>query len=324
MSIQLIQNFKNILFRNLIWILPISLLVAIAYGLYTKKISPIYTSYSKIFPLTAEESSDPTSGLKAAFGISGGGSSLSKYYNVNELVKSRNLSRKIVQYPSNNPKYPRLYNWIIEDFNKSLPPFKNKLILSKDTLENIITAAQIFVGNTNIKVEKSDFTTINVNATNSELSLRLNECILDCISTFYVNTKTAKARADVIKIGALRDSLRDVMDLLLYKQADLSDKNLYAAKEIAALPQAKVERLRLEVEEAYSVSLSAYTNANFKLMSESPIFQVLDKPNNPTAYETKSWKKSFVIGFIIAFILLSIIALRKELYKIVMTELHKM
>jgi hypothetical protein len=320
----IISDIFSKLKRNLIWVLIPSIIVGALYGMYTRKIPGKYTSYSKIFPLTAAESSDPTAGLKASFGIGGGGSSLSKYYNVNELVTSRNLSRRIVQYPSKNKENPKLYEWIIKDYNNSLPMFKNKISLAKDSMDNILLAADLFVRSTKINIEKSDFTAIRVTSCNSDLSLRLNECIIECISDFYVNSKTAKARADLSKIGQLRDSLRGVMDLLLYKQADLSDKSLFATKLIASLPQAKLERMRTEVEEAYGVSLTAYTNANFKLMSESPIFQVLDKPSNPTIFEINSWKKSFAIAFIITFILLSLLVIRKQLFSIVSQEFNKL
>ncbi len=311
--------------KKYLWLITLlSLIVGAAYAYYTYKIPGKYTSYSKIFPLTAAEGSDPTAGLRASFGMGGGGSSLSKYYNVYELVTSRALSRKIVQYPTEDTSHPLLYKWIIEEYNKGLPMYTDKLKLVDKPAENINLAAELFVQSTSITVEKSDFTAIRVTTGNSDLSLRLNEIIVECISDFYINTKTAKARSDLSKIGKLRDSLRGVMDVLMYKQADLSDKSFLTSKLIASLPAAKVERLRLEVEEAYGVSLTAYTNANFKLMSESPIFQVLDKPVNPTFFVKASAKKSLAIGFIAAFILFSLIAMSRQILKIIGEELNSL
>jgi hypothetical protein len=83
----------------------------------------------------------------------------------------------------------------------------------------------------------------------------------------------------------------------------------------------KLERIHAEVAEQYSVATSAHMNANFKLLSESPIFQILDKPLTPTKAIKESWINSFIIFTIIASIFASLFFIRKIIAELVVNEL---
>jgi hypothetical protein len=308
--------------KYIIWILLGSIICGSIYGYITYKKVTLYKSYSKIFPLTAD-GGDPLSGMKAQFGISAPGN-LSKYFNVNELVASRNISRQIVTYPTNNTANKNLYDWIISDYNKQQFWTKDKILFNKDTLERIITASNIMKRMTTVKIEKSEFTSIECTGADEQLTLRLNECILKCLSDFYISSKTEKARTDLNRIGLLKDSLKGSLDYLERAMAGFTDQSRYSISEVASLPRIKLERLHEEIAEQYKTTAVAFQNANFKLLSESPIFQILDKPVGPTESIKESWKRAFIVPFIITFILLSLIAIRKIIIELISSELKNL
>jgi len=318
-TLEIIQQLIKQIRKNIFWVALLSLIFGLINSFFAYQKAPLYKSYSKIFPLTAD-GGDPLSSMKAQFGMSQQ-SNLSKYYNVNELVSSKNISRQIVTYPTNNIKYKKLYEWVIEDYNNQQFWNSNKIKPISDSLDKIITASDLMTAATVVKVEKSDFTSIECTTGNPELSLRLNECIIQCLSDFYINSKTEKARTDLMRIGLLKDSLKGSLDYIESAQAGFVDNSKYVVKEVANLPQLKLQRLYEEIAEQYRTTAMAYQNANFKLLSESPIFQVLDKPVGPVKKLKDSWIKAFIIGFLLSFIVILLFSIRQLIFNLILKEL---
>ncbi len=321
-TLQLLTDIFSKLKRNSIFIIIAGALIAALPTYFAAKKKPIFKSYSKIFPLVAE-GGDAFGSLKASIGIGGGGNSLSKYYNVNELVNSRKLARQIVTYPSKNTGHKKLYDWIIEDYNNQISWPEKKYDISKmpDSIERIIVASDILKNNTVITTQKTEFTSIECLSANENLSLRMNECILASISDFYISSKTEKARTDLYRIGELRDSLRGALNEIERAIAGFGDNSKFIVKEVAALPKMKLIRLQEEITEQYATTTMAYQNANFKLLSESPIFQVLDKPVSPVETIKESWKKKFALFFILGSLLACLFVIRKNIFSFLKNEM---
>jgi hypothetical protein len=318
--IKTISGLGKQILKSLIYILPISILVGCANAYLVKQKPPIYTSYSKIFPLSTGGGNDASSMIRSQFGL-GPTSDEGRFYNVNELLKSNTLSRSIVQYPTNDASNLKLYEWIIKDYNEGKYWNSDKINLSKDSMENIITASHLVRNQVIIKTEKSEFTAINVTANNSQLALRINECVLSSLSDFYIQSKTQKARKDLESIKDLQDSLYKALDAVQRASLGFQDDTKYLVKDAPLLPKLKLEQLREEITEAYKVTATTRQNANFRLLNESPIFQVLDKPVGPVDKVVASVKKAFLIAFTIAFFLLAIFSIRKFIFQIIMAEL---
>jgi hypothetical protein len=284
-------------------------LVAAIVGFYFKRIPIQYTAYSKIFPLVQNGENDPLSNIKSSLGIDGGSEDIEKYYNVSELVNSKSLSRKIVSYPVSYNNQEPLSNVIIKDeiLNRKYKLGQKKISLSKDSVENNILAAEIFTSHTTIKKEKSEFTSLFTSSCNPTLSLRLNEVILECLSEFYTNSRTEKSRTDLHRLERLKDSIYYAIDRIELDLARYEGTSRFAAQEVVKLPQIKLERLREELVEHYKTTTTAYQSAKYKLMSESPIFQILDRPSSPVAKSINPWKKMTALGFIIGALLTSLI-----------------
>jgi hypothetical protein len=293
--LEVLSSAKQTLKRQFYWVI---LLAAIGGGIAyynASKIKTRYKSYSKIFPMGADGGGSIGGALGEQLGLTSGPSGAGKYYNVQELVNSRNLSRTIVNQAAvpSDPSRP-LYLAIIEDFNKGQSSKKDQITLSKNAEDNIRLAAEVLKKNTTVILEKSEFTTIQCYAYNDSLSLRLNECILAALSDYYIHTKTEKARYDLAKIGNLRDSLKDALNLVEKALLDFAQRTKYLTDSTILMPRIKLERLRSELADQYNTATMSHQNANFMLLSQSPIFQILDKPTGPVSVELPPVKKNTI------------------------------
>ncbi len=325
-TLQIIQEFGRKIKSNLVLIFISSLVLSTIVFLLARTQKATYGTYSKIFPLSINKtnSSSPMDAIKSQFGISDK-TDYDKIYNVNELVNSRTISRKIVASKTNNKKYKNLAQWIFDDYNNNLPLWGKKIkINTKDSNAVIYKAASLFIASTLINIDlKTGFTRITSTFHDKELSKEVNETILEALSNYYISLVTEKPRSDLVKIRIMRDSLKDELYAVERAIAGFQDANQLAVKYEVNIPQAKLLRTRVEIEQWYAVTVTAYQNAKFKLLSESPIFQILDYPGEPYFFTKPSSKKAAIITFGICFILFSLFACRKIFFRIIVEELSK-
>ena len=78
-----------------------------------------------------------------------------------------------------------------------------------------------------------------------------------------------------------------------------------------------------EIEELYTTAATSYQNAKFKLLSESPIFQVLDQAGPPYSYTIPNWKKFAAMAFVISFVVLCLFFCRRIFFRLIIDELSK-
>jgi uncharacterized protein involved in exopolysaccharide biosynthesis len=173
----------------------------------------------------------------------------------------------------------------------------------KDTNDLYFTAAGLLLENTEVVLEKSDFTKIVTGFHDKELAKEVNEAILKNLSSFYIKLATEKPTSEVKKLEVIRDSLKDELNALEKAIAGFQDSNQLSVKYSSGIPQAKLLRTRAEVEQLYVTAVTAYQNASFKLLSESPIFQVLDFPGAPYEFKKPSWTKVLLLAFIAMLVL---------------------
>jgi hypothetical protein len=245
-------------------------------------------------------------------------------YNINELVKSKTLSAEIVAKPCKNKKYKNFAQWIIADHNAHLPFYKKKIrIKPYDSAKEIFAGADLMRGLTDIKKEETEFTSIVVQTYDKDLSIQLHQTILNSLSEYYIQVSTEKPRSDLNKIGQLKDSLKNAMDALESAIAGYQDANRYSVRYATGIPQSKLLRMSEEVEQLYTNTAVTYHNARFKLLSESPIFQILDAPGEPVTYKKPSWFKFGSISFVAMMFLASFWVWRKIFIGMLIDELKR-
>lgn len=318
-------DMVQLLKKRKLLILSLSLLISIFVAILVHSMDTKIETYSKIFPLSFNKSSNsPLDAIKAQFGISDK-TDYSVIYNVKELVTSKTLSTSIVAAaPSKKSKFKNLAEWLIHDYNEHVPFYKKKIKLRpKDTNTIIYTGASLLLKATDIMVEKSEFTKVTTSTYDKDLSKEINMAILTEISDYYIQVATEKPRTDLNKIQVIRDSLKVELGAIESAIAGFQDANQLSVKYATGIPQAKLMRNRAEIEQLYATTATAFQNARFKLLSESPIFQILDYPGEPFNYVTPSWKKMSIIAFIGAAFLISLFLLRKLFLNMIVDELKK-
>lgn len=320
-----IKEIQVKLKKGLPFMVIISIVVTLFSYFYYRSFKTQFETYSKIFPLSINSSSgtSPMDVIKSQFGMSQK-SDLDKIYNVIELVKSKNVSLKVVQQaPVSTTKFKTLAEWLFSDHNEHLPLFEKKIPLSPDTNANYFIARDLLVSQTNVTSEKTEFYTISTWAYDQNLAKELNEAILKQLSILYINMTTEKPRTDLMKIKVMRDSLNNELSAIERAIAGYRDSNQLAVKFSIGVPQKKLERTRAEIEQLYTTTATAYQNAKFKLLSESPIFQVLDKPGEPFTAITIPTKQKAITYGILAFVFSGIWFSRSVFRNLIMEELKR-
>lgn len=322
--VHIIQDMVSRWSVNKYRIIGISSLVALAVTILTFMAEGTYITDSKIFPLSFNNASQsPLDAIKSQFGFTDK-TDYSVIYNINELVKSKTLSSNIAAKKCNHKTYKNFAQWLIADHNAHLPFYKKKLnIVPYDSAKEVFAGADLLRMATEIKKEETEFTSIVVQTYNKDLSIKLHEAILSALSDYYIEVSTEKPRSDLEKIGHLKDSLKNAMDQIDRALAGVQDENQFSVRYSTAIPQAKLIRAREEVEQLYTNTAATYHNARFKLLSESPIFQVLDTPGEPVTYKTPSWFKYGTISFIAVLFLASFWVWRNIIFRILINELKK-
>ncbi|MBK7762623.1 MAG: hypothetical protein IPI46_04535 [Bacteroidetes bacterium] len=319
-----LDNFKQTIKANLVWIIGVALIVATVQAIISKSIDGVSQTHSKIFPLSINKGggASPIDAIKMQFGISDK-TDYEKIYNVNELVTSKTISTNIVKTKPANKKYKNYAEWLLDDYNEHLPFWKSKIIIEpRDTSSLYITGAGLLLDNTTIDNDiKTGFTTIYTKAHDEALALACNEAILKELSDFYILMSTEKPRTDLYKIKIMRDSLQDELSDIERAIAGFMDSNQYSAKTETQLPQYRLMRMQKEIEELYTITATSYQNAKFKLLSESPIFQVLDYAGAPYDYTKPNWKKLTLIAFVVTFFLMCLWVCRKIFGRLIIEEL---
>jgi len=308
--------------------LPVSLIIAtivgVLLGIYFKGQPREYFATAKIFPLSANSakgSSSPLGQLQQKFGMQTDGSG--QIYDINELIKSKRLSFEVVGKKTINKKYNKIYEWLVADKNSQLKWRQKPSKLTKDSLRNLIIGRGILLGRVEVEKSENGYTSLKVMAYDKELAKEINEIILVVLSDFYIQFVTEKPKTDLVKIQKMKDSLSIELADIERAIAGVQDRSAYTAKAYVGLPQIKLRRKEAEIQAVYSTTVNALQNARFKLLSESPIFQVLDYPGEPYQSQKPDWKFPAIAGFVITFLLLSLWFCRKIFRKIIVEELRK-
>ncbi|MBP6455173.1 MAG: hypothetical protein KA275_00480 [Chitinophagaceae bacterium] len=322
---EILISLKKTILKKLPLIFLFSLLLSSFVAFYSSQLPEYRIAYTKIFPLSinSNKSSSPLDDIKAQFGM--GGKSDNEAFDLTELSSSKKLSFKILKSQPKNKKYPHYYDWLIEEYNKNETNFFNpKFVLDKkDTIGQLIAAQKLYLKNLQIVKGENKYFTLTFKSTNKDLAKEISEEILIVLSEFYIDFTTEKPKQDLLKIKEIKDSLKAELYTIERAMAGFTDANTYSSTAISQLPQAKLQRLHQEIEAIYSITTTTYQNARFKLLSESPIFQILDYPGEPYGYEKESWKKNAILIFIISFFLLSFFFCRKIFGAIIIDEFKK-
>jgi hypothetical protein len=223
----------------------------------------------------------------------------------NELNKgwaSTPALRDIKFYPSKiNQKFTRQQDSIINDLYG--------LIIGAD---GVLSVYQ--------KDKKVSIINIEARSTNELFSKEFVESIAKEVSTFYVETKSGKAKRNVVILQRQVDSIRNQLNAAINGVAVAND-NVYNLNTALNVKRTPSSRKQVDVQANTAILTQLVTNlemAKVTLLKETPLVQVIDRPVMPLAkYKLGKLrtmvKAGIIAGFLSVLILIAIRILKKLL-----------
>lgn len=267
-------------------------------------------------------------------GTSGGGAF--KGSNLLELFKSRSMVEKTllspVKYNKKNISLAEMYleiNEVRKEWDKNpklkniqfLPETKRKYftrvhdsILGR--MYSTIVSSQLAVAQ---KDKKVDVISIDVMSNHELFSKFLCEALAKEVSTFYVETKTKKARQNLEILQHQTDSVRGALNGAITGVASATDDtfNLNPALNIRRTPSTK-RQFDVQANTAILTEIVKQLElAKVTFRKETPLIQVIDKPILPLEKKGFGKLKGIIYGgFIFGFCCVAFLIIRRVLSRI--------
>ncbi len=275
-------------------------------------------------------------GLASSFGLDlGGGSGGGLFTNSNiiELMKSRLVVEKTLLNPVqvagkeiSLADYYIQINELKEAWAKkpalaniSFPVHadRTRFSLQQDSILQTISAG-LTKSNLTIaqKDKKVSIISLAVKTTNELFSKLFCEELLKETSSFYIETKSKKARLNVDVLQHQADSIRAELNNAITGVAAASDNvyNLNPAFNVKSTPS-KRKQIDVQANTAILTQLVAQLElSKVSLRKETPLVQLIDRPILPLQKEKIGRIKSFVLGGFLAGFLTVLFLVFKKLY----------
>lgn len=313
---QLLKHFVDVLWRGKVWILSISISLALIFGTI-RYLKPTEYKATLTFMLNEDEGGgfSAANSILGQFGISGGTD-----YNLEKVIKL-SKSRKIIlpalmDSISLDGKKDLLINIFIDvnDYVEKHWTKYDKLegfsVFEHNNLENFTTqellAFRIIFDNIsnskNFYYVGVDETTgifeIEINSLSDVLSKELCEKLYVNLSTFYINQSTTQSK---ITLSQLEDKKNKVKQDL--EQKELEYAQILDSSQSIFLRENKIREQRIKREInilsiQYGELIKSFETADFLLKTTTPTFQLIDSPIFPLKQSNKALLKICFLAFI--------------------------
>ena len=171
------------------------------------------------------------------------------------------------------------------------------------------------------KDKKISIINVDIKSEDEYFSKVLCESLLKEVSCFYIDTKSRKARTNVVILQRQTDSIRNELNAAISGVAQASDNvfNLNTALNIKRTPST---RRQVDVQANTAILTQLVTNlemAKVTLLKETPLIQIIDKPILPLKKEKVSKLKSLILfGIVFGFITMFFLILKKLFQEILL------
>lgn len=290
---------------------------------YAIRNKPVYTA-SLSFALEENKTAGSLGGalgLASSLGIDigGGGGGVFSGPNLTEFFKSRSMVEQTLMRPvlSNNDTisliemYLRI-NGIRENWSKNpklksiqFPPLTKRKYLTRvhDSIIGVVykslITSDLKVG---LKDKKAAFTSIDVKSGDELFAKALCEALADEVSKFYVETKSKRARMNMLILQRQADSIRLELNGAITGVAVAND-NTFMLNPALNVRRTPSTRGQIDVQ-ANTAILSELVKqieiAKVTLRKDTPLIQVIDPPILPLPKEKFGKSKGVVLGGVLA------------------------
>lgn len=304
---------------------------------YYKK--PIYTA---TLTFALEEKYSNSGGLNSivsSFGLNMGSNDGGAFAgdNIIKLMKSRLLIEKtLLTKVKIDNKEELLVNRFI-DHKKITKKSSNKVDLIKIKFnttnrlnftreqDSILGLIQSSISKSYLDVSKVDkkmsIINVSVKSTDEVFAKLFCEQLVKNVTNFYIETKVGKSKKNIMLLESRVDSVQNELDVAMFDRASQVDKNFGLIRQSAAVPKLKQELRVQMLSTMYGELVKNLELSKLALLRDEPLIQVIDTPIYPLHKDQVSKLKSIVFGAVLSALLMIIILLSKEFYKIILIKI---
>jgi uncharacterized protein YnzC (UPF0291/DUF896 family) len=320
-------------------ILFLAIVLGAAAGIAKNKLSSrIYTA--KCHFILDEGNSSGGNGIGGSLallglgGSSAGGGGLFQGKNLMWLYSSRLMLQKVLLSPVDSSNGQKTYlEWLLAVDKKGKKLYGNvagKLKFSHDKLtreeNDIISFAVAKISSDYLKVEQTsnadNIITVKVNASDELFAESFANKIIEEVNEYYIKTKTQKITDEVAILQQKVDSFRIQMGSSMYQAASSVDAvpNPNPNRQVLTV-QTKKKGVDVNISSELFVEMNKNLEAKRMLLaSETPLIQVLERPELPLETNAKSLTSSAVFGASVVFLIASIVLAGLRIYKLALMK----
>ena len=327
-SIELIKQLINRL-KKYSWLIAI---IAAAFGGFfyymAKQSVLIYTAKSTVFPLNGTSETSPGSTISSLLGLGEGTKSFTGDASINivELANSRRTREAVsmVRIPAMQNKM--VSELLIEENNKHTGFMQNTRIEPpKDSLSKINIASNLLKGAFTAKINKTGILELYVTNSSPELVREVSYIYIDKLSEFYIELKKKKAQIDYEFAVKKADSLLFVLNRLDKRAIALDESTFFTNESLKRynLPKINLAQDKATVQSQYYYAVNNRESAAYRLQKETPIIEILDKPEWPFDSVQKSTFTYVLMGLALGLVIGILVVSWKVINKYMANELNK-
>ncbi len=334
-----VKTYSQEIFRNLYWVILISLLVT--GGAYLFKVAK-QTTYTTGLSFLVKENE----GQKSNSGVSsdllrlgiGGGIENNK---IKELARSsRIINQVLLQKVTIDEKNDFLANHLIDvyeyhdvwnnepiakeyqelqlkDFyfaHDNIDTFEPREYRALSALRDLVVGNRISASNGILSIvydKNTDITRFEVVSLNGGTSLQLIDLIFKELRAFYIEETTGRSQYNYELLAARVDSLAKELSSAQRQLANAADQTYGLVSRASLLKRGQLERDVERINEIYKNLLGKKQEVEYTLNSETPEFMIIDRTFLPIKEEASTLKFLLIGGFLGMFLGLGFIILRK-------------
>ena len=278
----------------------------------------VYSVRSTLFPLTTTQENSSSSKINELLG-GNTPASLSNDANISIEEVGRSLKtceavagQRLAAYGNK-----MLAEVLIKEYNRDRSFTESEIKMPATDSDIVITGALLLQTRSTIKFNKNNLLEVVYSSTDQNLLVPVSYILINKISEFYKELKSAKAKSDFDFIQAKVDSLDRVLRRYDRQIVAINNTTLFVAPEKLQyhLP---AENLGFDKTRVLAQRTGVATDreeALWRLQKVTPIIQVLDKPTPPFTKSKPSGALYGFGGFLAGFFLFSIICISGLLYR---------
>jgi hypothetical protein len=312
------------------WIMLIAGLLFATLFFYMAKQSVVnYTAKSTVFPLNSTtDNTISTSAIGNMLGLADAPKSFSSEAAINivELASSRRTREAVAstRVPSMDNK--TIAEVLVGEYNKYTGFMQNEQIkLPLDSAKLVDVASDMLISTFNAKINKNGILELYYTNSNTEIVKVVSYTFVQKISEFYTDLKKKKAQVDYEFAVKKADSLKHILNSLDERAVKLDETTFFTNEELKRfrLPKVNLENDKQTVQSQYYYAVNNREAAAYKLQKETPIIEMLDKPEGRFARTAKSPKMYAIIGFLLGMVLGAVAISWKVISQYIGVELNK-